>query len=264
MGVWLVLKTPLFRFQTLEITGNKIVNQNDITSLLWSRVISDPYRPVKALLGFSNFLVWPNNFSSRDLSLIPHLKGLNITKDYRNHTLKVAVEERSPAGIWCFQAQTNAERTQNNADEIPRQSASSPRESAPCWWFDDQGIVFSQAPDAQGGLISVVHDYSQPKAGLLARAVSLNFVSNILSVFKTLKASGLGIKEVRLEDIALQEVEVDSVGGLPAGKAGPKLYFSLRFPALNDLAVIQSLMSKPGFNNLEYLDFRVENRAYYK
>jgi len=89
----------------------------------------------------------------------------------------------------------------------------------------------------------------------------------MFSVFDVLKASGIAPKEIRLNDLTLQEIEVDTYAGLPteaSAKTGPKLYFSLRFPSSNYLPVIQKFLSKPDFGKLQYLDFRVENRAYYK
>ncbi|MEK7077437.1 MAG: hypothetical protein AAB967_04385, partial [Patescibacteria group bacterium] len=74
---------------------------------------------------------------------------------------------------------------------------------------------------------------------------------------RVLGEAGVNWKEVRLNDLRLQEVEARVYGG-------PRMRFSMRFPADNALGVIQSLMAKPEFPRLEYLDFRVERRAYYK
>ena len=72
-----------------------------------------------------------------------------------------------------------------------------------------------------------------------------------------IKASGLTVEEIALHDIGLEEVDVSTYNG-------PVIYFSLRFNAMEDLPVLQQLLAKPNFNSLQYIDFRTENRAYYK
>jgi hypothetical protein len=262
---WLVFRSPIFRIQNITITGNERVKNDQVLSLLYGRIINGRFS--RAIFGLNNILIWPKQLSEDDLRLLPTIKGLTIGKDFRARNIVVRVEEREPYGVWCFMARTDADQTQTNADQIdtnnlPRNSALSPRESAGaegdnCWWFDKDGFIFQKSLSAEGGLITTINDYSQKGGGLNFKILPDEFIANAFSIFEVLKASGLAIKEIRLNDISLQEIEVDTY-------AGPKFYFSLRFPSTNDLQVIQSFLSKPGFNKLQYLDFRVENRAYYK
>lgn len=276
---WIVLRSPVFHIQKIAITGNEAVATDDILSLLQSRVVRG--EPLKALLGFGNILIWPEELLPGDLIFIPSLKSLKIKKNYRERRIVVTVEERKPRGIWCLvKPQTDAEHTQTNADKgltdvesFPRESALSQRGSASCWWFDDEGVIFKRALSAEGSLIITVNDYSQSGLGLNSKILPQSLIANALSVFRVLRASNLNIKEIRLRDLSLQELEVDTYPSTPLDTArdkslwagiGPKIYFSLRFPADNNLAVIENFAVKPGFNKLQYLDFRVENRVYYK
>ena len=252
---WLVLYSPIFRIQQIVIVGNNKVSSNEIEALLKSRVLQHGWRPLKTLLGFRNILIWPDAFSADDLIFLPALKSLLIEKNYKTRSLTVGVEERKAYGIWCFQEPLiNADDTSISADgnaKNQRQSASD------CWWFDDAGTIFSRAIGAEGSLIVVVRDYSQGNLGLGKNILPERLVPSLFSIFKVLAASGLNIKEIQLNDLALEELDVLIYDG-------PKLYFSLRFPADNDLPAIQDFAAKPGFGNLQYLDFRVENRVYYK
>jgi len=56
----------------------------------------------------------------------------------------------------------------------------------------------------------------------------------------------------------LQEITTD-----PSVKFLPKIYFSLRFDPGFGLSAIESLKST-GLDKIDYIDLRVENRAYYK
>ncbi len=279
-AAWFVLRSPWLRVKTVSVEGNSAVSSSTIVALLQSSVLRG-HDLWKALLGFDNILAWPKELSAADLAFIPEIKSLTIEKGYRSATVSVNVEERKPYGIWCLRepqtdadgTQTDAEETRTVADEtqtttegqqlsassLPAEASAQagPQLSASCWWFDEDGVLFKRALAAEGSLITTVDDYSQKNIGLGSSILPQEFISNAFSVFETLKSSGLNIEEIRLNNLTNEEVTVLTYDG-------PELYFSLRFSAANDLAVIRDLMSKPGFNNLDYIDFRVENRAYYK
>ncbi len=238
-GSWIVFRSPLFRLKQFIVTGNSQVSTEDITGLLEGRALQGQWRPLKALLGLHSMLIWPDAFSQDDLAFLPSVKSITLTKNYADRTITVKVVERKPFGIWCA-----AENTSDTG-------------FLRCLWFDDEGVLFERAVAAEGGLIMTVHDSSQKGLGLRSNILPAEFIPTMFSIFKVLGESGLNMKEIQLKDLALEEIEVTTFDG-------PTLYFSLRFPAVNDLVAIQNLSAKPGFGKLQYLDFRVENRVYYK
>ena len=250
-GAWLVVRSPFFQIQKIEFSGNQMVSSDDILALVKRRVSNDSFG--KRALGGENILAWPENLSSDYFRIIPELSGFSIKKDYKKRSIVITVKERQPFGAWCLhKALMNADGTQMNADETLINA-----DASDCWWFDEEGILFANAMRVEGNLITVVDDYSQKNLGLGSNILPDEFIPNIFSVFKAVSGSGLSVQEIRLNDINLQEIEVRTYGGL-------KLYFGLRFSADNTLAVIQKLKSQSGFDKFQYLDFRVENRAYYK
>ncbi len=287
-AVWIVIYSPLFRIKDIEIVGNKNVSSNDVMTM----IRADIYRGslIKRILGMGNILIWPGNFSENILKFYPELKSASVQKNYLKKKVKIIVEEKQPFGVWCFQrTQTNTDDTQTSTETISFQSILNPYESASsCFWFDSDGIIFKRAIEAEGNLIISVNDYSQKNVGLNRKILPNRFVSDIFSIFRAVSQSGLSVKEMRLNDLSLEEMEVDtydgpsvdspaesllkagaSASGLPSdyggvSKAGPKIYFSLRFSADNVPEVIKSLKEKATFGNLQYVDFRVENRMYYK
>lgn len=271
-AAWLLLRSPVFRAREIDISGNRDVASGAIMDLLYSRVIGGKFS--RALLGFNNMLIWPQELSGKDLAFLPELKSLSIKKNFGDRKIYVAVTERRPYGIWCLMARNNVEQTQNGADftqantDTPRGSASvygSAAVMGDCWWFDESGIIFKRAVPARGSLIISVDDYSQKDLGLGSLVLPEKFIGNLMSVFNVLGASSVSIKEIRLNDLSLEELEVNTNPSASFGTSnGPTLYFSLRFSAANDLAVLQSFMAKPDFGKWQYFDFRVENRAYYK
>lgn len=239
---WLAFRSPLFRVRAITVEGNAAVPAADIVTLLQSSALRD-HGFLKSLLGIRSMFIWPREFSAEDLAFIPRLSSATISRDYFSHTVTVKVVERSPLAIWCLMPTRDAHGNAINDEQ--------------CFWFDDHGIVFARTFDTQGGSIVSVHDYTKENLGLTEKVLPDIFVDHMLSVIDAVRASGINIKEMAVRDIALQEVDITTFNG-------PDIYFSLRFPADNDLAVLKSLMQKPGFGKLQYVDFRVENRAYYK
>jgi hypothetical protein len=245
VGVYLVLlvaglflfRSPFFHFQKFEVVGNERVSTEDVVGLLQARALQGAWRPLKALLGLHSMLIWPDMLSESDLAFLPSVKSVILEKNYADRTITVIVKERQPYGIWC---------TDEDAGGPVR-----------CMWFDTEGVLFERAIAAQGGIIMTVHDHSQKSLPLRGNILPEALTPNIFSIFKVLAASDIDRNEIVLDDLALEEVKVTTHNG-------PELYFSLRFSAENDLAAIQDLMAKPGFGKLQYLDFRAENRVYYK
>jgi len=282
---WTVIYSSLFKIKSIEISGNSSVSNDSIMTLATAEIFGDSLW--KRILGTRNILAWPNSFSGSNLKFLPELKSFSVQKSYGQRKIKITVEEKKPFGVWCLiKPQTYADGTRTNADNgqidtesFQRESALNQRSSASdsCWWFDSSGVIFRKAISVEGNLIASLDDYSQKNIGLNSKILPDEFIPNIFSIFRAVSASGLSVKEMRLNDLALQEIEVDTYNGLPAdlsaialataealAKAGPKIYFSLRFSADNVPEVIKSLKEKTTFGSLQYVDFRVENRVYYK
>jgi hypothetical protein len=241
LGIFVfVVRSPAFQAEQISVQGNEAVSTGSIIDLLQANIVRGKWN---SLLGFANMLIWPNALPSSALAMVPQLAGVTISENYFLHAINVTVTERQPVAVWCKMAGGTA--------------AASSTPSGPCFWFDDQGIAFARAVDAEGGTILAVHDYSTGNLELGTTVLPPEFVPNLLSILNAIKTSGVGVQEIALRDLSLQEIDVTTTNG-------PLIRFSLRFPADNDLPVLQSLMAQPGFDALQYIDFTVENRAYYK
>ncbi|MEK7507828.1 MAG: hypothetical protein AAB602_01965 [Patescibacteria group bacterium] len=271
-GSWFFISSPFFQIEKIIITGNTFVSQSDAMSLLRATIITGAWW--KSLLGLENILVWPDTLSQAGNPVFyPAVKNVSISKNYFKRTVSVRIEERESIGTWCFQKTQISDDV--NADErgsaqkigvgaIGENPRINLRESTSvCWLFDDEGIIFKRSPSTEGNLLMIVRDYSQKAAGLNSKIIAGQYMENFLSIIRVIRESSLGLKEMVIKNLALEEVEVLTRVGA-AGTENPKFYFSLRFPANGALAAIESLYAKPGFKNLEYIDFRVENKVYYK
>jgi cell division septal protein FtsQ len=216
---------------------------------------------IAEILGPDNILIWKNKTDSF-LKNYPQIAELTIKKDYFKRQIEINYKEREKFGIWCLKTQTNADYTQTDTDPTPIDTESSPYESvlsqykSVCWWFDKNGVIFAEAPLVEGELINKVFDSSGRELKIGDKILKENLLKNLLKIFEVLQKSELSMKNLYLQDLSLQEVVAQSLNL-------PKIYFSLRIDPEFTLTAIESLKNL-GLERIEYIDFRVENRAYYK
>jgi hypothetical protein len=245
---WLVLRSPVFRVDHVVVQGNSAVSSTDVIALAEASAL--PRHDVfRAALTFDNMLLWPASIPQSELQLIPQLASANISKDFFSHTLTITVTERAPFGIWCFSAPPGVVSTSSTATTADI--------NAPCYWFDNAGTIFEKGGETQGDLVYTVYDRAQAPRGLNQKVLSDEFLPNFISITNVLRASGLSVQAIELNDLSLQEVDVQTANG-------PTIYFSLQFPADEYLPVIQKLMLQSNFDKLQYVDCRTENRLFYK
>jgi len=211
---------------------------------------------IAKFLGADNILVW-NNDVGDFLKQNPQIINLSVKKNYFRREVNVNFQKRERFGIWCLQTLTNTDLTQTNAENSQYKSVFSPRESV-CWWFDKNGVVFEYAPKTEGEMIYKVDDFSERQLIIGDKVIKEDLFANLLKIFNVLEQSDLNVRTLQIKDLSLQETTIEPVNALI-----PKIYFSLRFDPVFSMPAIQAI-KEYGLNKIEYVDFRVENRAYYK
>lgn len=226
---YLIVYSSVFQITRINTNNTQIDADKTVESL---KKFFVGQSKITEFLGPENILVWKPEKIGEFLKNYPQIAELAIEKKYFNREIKISVLEKEKFGIWC-QLTTND-----------------------CWWFDKKGVIFSEALRAEGQLINKVDDFSGRSLSLGEPALEEKFLSNLIKIFEILEKSDLKIKSLKLENLELQEVVTDS-------SLMPKIHFSLRINSEFALAALESI-KKIGFEKIEYIDLRVENRAYYK
>lgn len=226
--VYLVFRSSVFQVAGLEIVGSQ--KTEEIKGELIS-VLSKTSR-FRSWLGPENFLFWSPKAIQEIPSSLFWLSDLTLKRNWLSRKIFIEVKERQSWLLWC--------------------SAGSS-----CYWLDETGIVFALAPQAEGFIV--------PKV-LAGNGPSLRFgqpffdnsdlVKNTLEIIKQLRNSSLSVFQFLITDVNLQE--------MTAKTNGLELYFSLRYLPQNLGQLLANLADRVNFQKLEYIDFRVENRIYYK
>lgn len=227
--VYVIIYSPLFQIKNI----NSGVLKGEVRD--FDKIISDlklffvTRSKTSSILGASNILVWKNQ-TEDFLKYQPLIDNLVIDKNYSNRTININIDSKQKFGIFCS--------------------------SAECWWFDGKGMIFKESSQAEGEIIYKINDFSERKLKIGEMILTQKLFDNVIKIFKALEEAELNIKTLNISDFELQEAYIESA-------SIPRIYFSLRFAPDFNNEIFKDLR-KTGFQNIEYIDFRVENRIYYK
>lgn len=275
---WVVFRSGIFEVRSILVDGNRKISSEEVIQFVKSKRVQ-PFL-FSQIFGEKNMLAWPKGEIPKDEGELTVVSRLSVKKDYGDHAVIISVEERDPLGVWCKlkagivpeMDSVSVSSTASSTILSPAPTITTPSDGSStsstfqnlfsntetdCYWFDSRGVVYDKALAVEGSLIPDLDDYSGRDIAFGKTVVPEEFVQNLFSIFNVLYESRVGVREVALKNLELQEVEVSTYDG-------PTIYFSLRFPASSTIAVLSSLMKTPEFKTYQYVDFRVENRAYYR
>ena len=222
---YVIIYSPIFQVDNYIIENNNRLANETIFSFIKPAVLNNG---IADFLGEKNFLIWPEG--EIDVSGTPLLMA-KISKDWLNRSIKIYVKERDLFAVWC----------------LP---------NGICYWLDQSGLVFEEAPETEGGLILKVYDRDQKETLLGLKVIEDRFLGNLLILLDNLKKLSLPIKTIIL-DRNLQELRAETADGLV-------LLFSFRFNPQSSLDSLNSLLKTLDLKKTDYIDLRVENRIFYK
>jgi len=250
---YLLVYSPLLRITQINMDTNALARQSlgdggDLINNLKSFFVNQS--KLTKFLGSDNILVW-NIGKLGEFEKGPEIAEINLKKDYIERTINISVKLRERFGVWCEKGQ----QTITNATSAEQQTDNT---TTSCWWFDKNGVLFAVAPEIEGNAINKIDDFSGRDLKLGDSILGENLTPNLIKIFNVLENSGLGIKALKLGSLVLQEIVFEQ-----PQTSLPKIYFSLRFDPEFVLPAIENL-KKTGLEKIIYVDFRVENRVYYK
>lgn len=213
--VYLIWFSPVFTISTLEVSGANL-NKEQVSDLLGGNPEGE------------NILFWQR---SEGRALDARFSSIDIERDYFNRKVVVSLNQREKKYIWCFES--------NNS----------------CYWVDDMGFMFSEAPISSGNLVTVIKDYRElpPAIGSYVLTSSMNNV--LAGIVEILSELDLRTKDIIIEDIKLKELVVIL-------RDETKLIFSLSTDPRFTKAAIKSLMESDSWNTIRSVNLTVQGRAY--
>ena len=222
---YIVFFSPIFKVREFRISGQDRLSDGSVLKILEPLVLNSR---LSDFLGKENLLAW----SRQDLNLPgTSLLSAKIRRDWIRQAVLIDIKERVPLGIWCGK-------------------------TGSCYWLDEHGIAFEEAPETEGSLILIVYDNGAESIALNKRVAEERFSKNLTDILKAISKMSMPVKKITFDKI-LQELHI-------ATYEGPDLFFSIRFnPELN-IASFRSLQEKGTLKGMQYIDLRVENKIFYK
>jgi hypothetical protein len=252
----------------IEITGNQVVDTNDIKQAIQEEM-SGKYL---WLFPKTDIFFYPQNSIIKMLQ--DKFKRLeNISLSIKNDkTLLVSVKERKALYTWCG----------NTPPDTSVVAMPQGESSATCYFVDENGYIFDQAPYFSGGVyfkfyglpdVSVV---GIPQSGSLTTGTdpSGSYFSEQyfkqLIYFRDILVE-FGLKPAALYVTADQNVEV-FLASAPNSTNQPQIIFKLNGDYENIAENLKAALTtdplqtefKDKYSKLEYIDLRFGNKVYYK
>lgn len=207
---------------------------------------------LNSFLGADNILIWDRKFIPDDYLIknYPPIAEIKMEKDYIERSVRISLTKRQKLGVWCkLDKIQEGTVTSTTSNEVA---------SPDCFWFDKEGVVFAEAPAAEGNLIYKVNDFSGRPLDFGDSILEKKFLVNLIKIFEVLEKANLKAMSLKLENLALQEIIAE-----PVASFSPKIYFSLKADPIFGLSVLTSFKNID-LAQIEYIDLRIPNRAYYK
>lgn len=220
---YVIVYSPIFTARDFKIVGAERLSDGVILQTLEPFFLSNR---IKIFLGMKNLLAWGEK-DDLDLTKTAIL-DVNIRRDWIRQSVTINVKERGRLAIWCG---LNS-----------------------CYWIDEEGTAFEEAPHTEGSLILTINSDTDIVFG--RQVIEERFVKNLISILKEILAAKIPVEKMNYNK-RLQEISVETY-------SGPDLFLSVRFDPTLNLSSFRSLKEKSDLSRVKYVDLRVENRIFYK
>lgn len=222
---YVLFYSPIFQIKQFNIAGKDRLSDEAIMNILQPLVFKTR---LENFLGSKNFLAWKSG--ELDVSKTA-LAEAQIEKDWIRQAINIRIKERGRFAIWCAS-------------------------SGHCYWIDKEGLAFEEAPFTEGSLILTIEEKDREAIIKGEPVVEKRFAGNVIKIVESISNLNMPIKKITFNS-ALQEIQIQT-------HRGPNILFSIRFDPEFNLSSLHALRQKIGFERIEYIDLRAENRIFYK
>lgn len=227
-AVYAVFRFSFFRLTTVEVSGSP--RTEEIKNAFIAELNKNSsFR----FLGPENLFFWSANAVKEKPVDLLWISEFILKRNWREKKVFIEVKEWRPNLLGCVGL------------------------SPLCYWLSEKGMVLAAAPLAEGFIIPKL--YIENKQTLSPGDLFLSSVDspeNVLEIVRQFRDFSFAPVRFLIKNPEFRELEVET--------DGPKLYFNLRFEPQNIIWALDDLADRLNFKKLEYLDFRTENRVFYR
>lgn len=261
-ATYLFLFSPVFEIKEIAVAGNNLIStqqiNENIETLLGRKIL-------KIIPGNISIFLSENKIKASLLNSFLEIASVQIKKPQPDK-LDILISERQSAAVLCRAKiiQTPAASpvltvSSTTATAAPKMKETLP-ESAGCFFVDEGGFVYRQAPQISGTFLPTFYRLGEEDVFVGGAAIEASTVQFALEIKKNLRELGIDLSGFVLNEIIFTELKAFTGEGW-------FIYFDTNRSALVQAAVLETLLAsevKQNRGNLEYVDLRVQNRVYYK
>ena len=225
-SIYLVFYSPIFK-----ITAVNIAIADFDSSKLAGLIGPDPRG--------ENIIFWSP--VSQNLEY-PEIKDIKISKNYFKRTIEVSGTVRNKASVWCFES-GEKEPALRSLGEVG------------CFWTDETGYIFAEAPNIEGGALTVINDNRSMSLSIGETVLPASMFNNLNLILTTLAELKLPIENIIVEDLSRREFVVNI-------ENGPKMTFSLEASPAFVKPALTSIIKSSAWSRTKTVNLTVEGRVY--
>ena len=236
-AVWFLIYGEFMQINKIKVSGARMISPADIITL-----IQNGNSRREGLLGFilpeNHKLIFKNNEELFQLiqRRFPRVATVNITHNYENRAIYIAITERREAVTWCITADN----------------------SMHCFWLNNEGIVLGKALDSHGTLIPVITDKTNRDIFLGRKLIDEEKLKNLIKATEMFLEFGWATEEILIDDSLLRDAVVTIT-------SGQKIFINLlRSPEAEGRPILDEMVLSNKWSRAEYVDIRVEGKGFYK
>ena len=213
---------------SISINGLKSVTEDQVSPTI-KTMIEKNVLPILRIRFQENVIFFDSDMAKESiLAQFPAIKEVEIIKELP-HEIIVNLTERVALGTWCL--------GQN------------------CYYFDDEGVLWGKALRSSGSLLLNVEDLRKSDN---STKVDVQLLAGIKELISALENISIKINRI--------EIPADSIGEFRAYTThGYYLILNMESSVKDQVTVLRILLKEKGEGfNPQYIDLKVEGRAYYK
>lgn len=259
--IWRFSRIGFFSFKEIELIGKE-----DWKSQIVGK--TNEFISTSQLLKFSSFLINSQDLKSYLQSSVVEINIVKVKKEILKRKLIITAEEKKEVGIICQNlVEQNNDNLNNSQKERGVQNLAidgaklSNSSAKSCFWFDENGLIFKEAPQFSGSIILAISDERQGKLILGSKILtSLEIQAFIDFKNQAKKILNLEINKFIIRPGFYPDLIAQSVFGF-------NIYFenqNYESAIINLKQVLEKKLQGFDLTKINYFDIRLDNRIYFK
>ena len=279
--IYFFIFSSFLRVEKIEIKGAESVSVSEIENIVQNS-LSEKFSgiiPLKSLI-----LIPVHEIKADILGVFPKIASVEVNKKFNldffgrlamfikwvnsgqtdlqssvngsNNILEIKIKERESVGVWC---QIKMVPAFNGIENNTTTEIIETEERGQCFYLDKEGIIYKESPAMDGSLILVINDLRKRNIGIGEQVISRELMDFILMAKEKLPEI-LNIRGLNFSIISIQDLRIMT-------SLGWRIYFNPQKPVDKQIEVLKRVLEeeiKEAREGLEYIDLRIENRAYFK